>query len=159
MRPNILRITPLLVVAFLGVLLLTPLLGHGEDAPAALDEYARYLPGNPIPTNLSCDTNHNFYEEFHTRCRVEGGAHCAFGQIMADRGVIVQTTFYMCQFPVAYLTAEYGHFQSTQRLNRWLVLRWYSVNAQVSGIGRPDTMEIVQTVTWWRPDESSTEGL
>jgi hypothetical protein len=56
MKPNVLRIAPLLAVAVLGVLLVTPLLGRGEDAPTALDEYARYLPGNPVPTNLTCDT-------------------------------------------------------------------------------------------------------
>jgi hypothetical protein len=78
---------------------------------------------------------------------------------MADRAVIVQTTFYRCRFPLAYLTAEYGHYQSAQRSNRSLILRWYSVNAQVSGIGWLDNMQPVQTVTWWRPDESSTEGL
>jgi hypothetical protein len=72
---------------------------------------------------------------------------------MADRGVIAQTTFYMCRFPVAYLMAEYGHYQSAQRHNRSIILRWYSVNAQVSSVGWLDAMRPVQTVTWWRPDE------
>lgn len=159
MRPNILRITPLLAVAFLGFLLVTPLMGHGEDASAALDEYARYLPGNPVPMTIRCDSDNNYFEEYLTRCHVEGGAHCKFGQIMADRGVIAQATFYMCRFPLAYLTAEYGHYQSAQRFNRSVILRWYSVTAQVSSISWLDNMQPVQTVTWRRPDVPTAEGL
>ncbi len=153
MRPNILRIIPVLAVAIFGVLLLTLQLGRDEDASTALDEYTRYLPGNPIPADIRCQTDNNFYEEYHTRCHVGGGTYCQFGQVMADRGVIAQATFYMCRFPVAYLMAEYGHYRSAQRYNRSNILRWYSVNAQVSNIGWPNAMQSVQTVTWWRPDE------
>jgi hypothetical protein len=66
--------------------------------------------------------------------------------------MIAQITFFRCNFPLAYLTAEYGHYWSTQRSNRSIILHWYSVRAQVSDIGWLDNMQPVQTVTWWQLD-------
>jgi hypothetical protein len=152
MRPNVLRIASLLAVAILGLLLVTSLLGRGENAHTALDEYECYMPGNPVPANITCDSSHNFYEDFYVRCYVEGGAHCESGQIMAVRGVIAQITFSRCNFPLAYLAAEYGHYRSVQRANRSIILHWYSVRAHMSDVGWLDNMQPVQTVTWWQLD-------
>jgi|FLYK01.1.fsa_nt_gi hypothetical protein len=153
-----LKLIPLLLVAAFGLLFATPLLGRGENASTALDEYARYFPGNPIPSDLSCRMEASYYEEYHTRCHVDGGTHCEFGQITGDRGRIVQVTLHQCRFPLAYLIAKYGHQRHVQRYRHSTILRWPSVYVQVSSIGWLDAMQPVRTVTWWRPVEVNIPG-
>lgn len=148
----------LLIVLFIFATLM-PQFGWGTDAASALDEYTRFFPGNALPDDLDCATSQNHYEEYRTYCHTEGGAHCAFGQIVADRDVIVQTSYYLCHFPIAYLTAEYGHYDNTRRLQQSLLVRWPFVYAHVATSGWLDAMETAQTVTWWRRVETGTMGL
>jgi hypothetical protein len=154
MKSFVIRALPVLTAAVFAAVLVMPLLGRGEDASTALDEYAPYLPGNPVPASLICQSDANYFEEYQTRCRANGGTYCEYGQVMADRGLIAQATFYGCRFPIAYLMAEYGPYRSSQRYTRSVILRWYSANIQVSSIGWLDAMHTVQTVTWWRRDDS-----
>lgn len=149
----------LVVIAIFGVLLVIPTLGRGEDATQALDEYAPYFPGNPLPTGLRCEVNADYYEEYQTQCEVEGGAYCAYGEVSADRGVIEQAAFYECRFPVAYLMAEYGHYRVAQHYARSTVLRWSHVYAHVERAGWLDAMQPVEAVTWWRPMPVETHGI
>lgn len=150
---------PLVVIAIFGVLLVMPWLGRGEDATQALDEYERYIPGNPLPAGLRCEVNTGYHEEYPTRCEVEGGTYCAHGEVSASRGVIEQAEFTECDFPVAYLMAEYGHYRVAQHYTRLTVLRWSHVYAHVERVGWLDAMQPVETVTWWRPMPIETNGI
>ena len=151
MKSGSFGIIPLIIAIGFGAVLLSQYMGRGEDASTALDEYERYFPGNPLPAGLSCEMDTSYYGEYHTRCDVDGGAHCGYGQVAANRGIIEQAAFYQCHFPVAYLTAEYGHYRLAQRYRRSLVLRWSSVYAQVSHTGWLYAMQPVVAVIWWRP--------
>jgi hypothetical protein len=156
---NPFRFLSLVIIAVFAALLVMPQLGRGDDATQALDEYERYIPGNRLPDGLPCGLNTSYFEEYRTRCQVEGGTYCAYGRVSADRGVIEHAVFYECSFPVAYLMAEYGHYRIAQHYRRSTILRWSHVYAHVENIGWLDAMQTVETVAWWRPLPIETNGL
>ncbi len=152
MTTRTLRFLPVLAAVLLGILLFAPHVGRGEDASSALDEYARYLPGNPVPGDLSCRTMMGFYEvETQMACHADGGSYCDFGRVIANHGVITQATFYRCNFPLAYLTAQYGRYDQIRRYSQTIILRWHGVSANVRRTGLFHLMQSVYVVTWWKP--------
>ena len=66
---------------------------------------------------------------------------------------MVYTTFFNCNFPLAYLVAQYGRYDQVRRYRRVLVLRWLGVYAHVRREGWLNAMEPVSIVTWWTPRE------
>jgi|FLYN01.1.fsa_nt_gi hypothetical protein len=157
MPPNTLRFIPALAAAVFAVLLLAPHFGQGQDAGSALAEYERFMPGVTVPEDVSCDGMAGFYDTVQVLCRVEGGPYCEHGYVVARRGVIVHTTFFRCDFPVAYLVAQYGRYEEVRRYRRVLVLRWPHAYAHVRRSGWMNSMEPVYIVTWWRPTKPSEQ--
>jgi len=151
MHPNTLRFIPALAAVVFGILLFTPQFGHGPDAAHALAEYQRYMPGNPIPEGVECDGTSGLYEHVQVLCRTRGGSYCEHGYVVARNDVIIHTTFFRCNFPVAYLIAEYGRYEQVRRYRRVLVLRWPNAYAHVRRSGWLNAMDPVYIVTWWRP--------
>lgn len=155
MSPYTLRFIPALTAVVFGILLLMPQFSHGEDAATALAQYERFIPGSPMPNGLDCDGATGFYDNIQVLCRVEGGQYCQHGYIVVRHSVIVHTTFFRCNFPVAYLVAQYGRYEQVRRYRRALVLRWPHAYAHVRRTGWLNSMQSVYIVTWWRATESS----
>jgi hypothetical protein len=153
MSPNTLRLIPTLAVVILSILLLAPHLGRGEDAAAALAGFQPFMPGNPIPEDVECEGMSGFYDSVQVLCRTEGGPYCERGYMVGREGVIIHTTFYRCNFPVAYLVAEYGRYEEVRRYSAVLVLRWSEAYAHVRREGWLNSMQPVSIVTWWKPPE------
>lgn len=153
MSPNTLRFIPALAALVFGMLLLTPQLGHGEDATTALADYQPFMPGNPIPADVECEGMSGFYDSLQVLCRAEGGPYCERGYMVGREGIIIHTTFYRCNFPVAYLIAEYGRYEEVRRYRRVLVLRWPDTYAHVRREGWLNSMQPVSIVTWWKRPE------
>jgi hypothetical protein len=153
MQPYTLRLVLAFIVSVFGLLLLTPQFGHGEDAVYALAEFDAYLPGNNLPPDLSCEVVETYQTRGQWVCRLTGGPHCESGYLIARDAVIIHTTFFRCNFPVAYLVAEYGRYENVRRYSRGLLLRWPNIYAHVKRNGWLNSMEPVSIVTWWQPPE------
>jgi hypothetical protein len=136
--------------------MVAPQFGQGQNAADGLAEYERYMPGNPIPNDLTCENSNGFYERLQVLCRSEGGSYCEHGYVVARDGIIIHTTFFRCDFPVAYLTAEYGRYEQVRRYTKVIVLRWPNAYAHIHRNGWLNAMASVSIVTWWRPPP--TEG-
>ena len=158
MPPYTWRFIPAMAMAAFSILLLTPHLGHGEDAATALADYQPFMPGNSIPADIECEGMSGFYDSVQVLCRTEGGPYCERGYMVAREGVIINTTFYRCNFPVAYLVAQHGRFDEVRRYHRLVVLRWPDVYAQVRREGWLNSMQMVSVVTWWKRPEPVEAG-
>lgn len=146
-----LRMIPALAAVVLGILMIAPQFGQGEDAAHALAEYERYMPGNPMPEGVECEGANGFYDYTQVLCRTEGGRYCEHGYLLVRNDIIIHTTFFRCNFPVAYMIAEYGRYEQVRRYRRVIVLRWANAYAHVRRTGWLNAMAPVSIVTWWRP--------
>jgi hypothetical protein len=146
---------PALAAVVFGILMVAPQFGQGEDAGNALAEYERYMPGNPIPDGLTCDETGGLYDSMQTLCQTDGGSYCGHGYLIARHDIIVHATFFRCNFPLAYLIADYGRYEQASRYKRLTVLRWPNAFAQVRRSGWLNAMSPVHIVTWWRPASPS----
>jgi len=151
MPPYTLRLIPALALVVFGVLMVAPQLGQGEDAAHALAEYEPYLPGNPLPDNLNCESAGGYYNYAQVLCHADGGSYCERGYVMARNDIITHTSFFHCNFPVAYLIAEYGRYEQVRRYKRIIMLRWPNAYAHVRRDGWLNAMAPVSIITWWRP--------
>jgi hypothetical protein len=147
------------VVCLFGVLLLAPQIGRGEDASQALAEYSPYMPGNAVPHNLTCNSVSGYDEELQLMCRVPGGTFCQHGYIMVDDGIITQTSFFKCHFPLAYLIAQYGRYEQVQHFSRVVILRWPDMYAHVRRDGRFYAMQPVHIISWWQPRPTNIDAV
>jgi hypothetical protein len=146
-----LRIFPALAAVVFGMLMMASQLRQGEDAAHGLAAYERYLPGNPLPEGMECETTNGFYNYSQVMCRAEGGPYCEHGYVLVRNNVIMHTSFFRCHFPVAYMIAEYGRYEQVRRYKRVILLRWQGAYAHVRRTGWLNAMASVSIVTWWRP--------
>jgi hypothetical protein len=143
-----LRFVSISVVALFGLLLLVPQFGRGEDAYRAFAEYQRFMPGNSPPSEADCDTT---FDNYPVLCRIEGGVYCEYGYLVVRDRAILSATFFKCHFPLAYLTANYGHYQQISHYRRVVIVAWPTVSAHLNRSGLVNSMQTVHVVAWRLP--------
>jgi hypothetical protein len=143
----------------IGVTLMLTLLallgGYGEDAARALDAYERYLPGNGIPRDAECRPMNEYHDTSGAMCVFGAAPYCERGYLIVRAGIITYVRLTGCDFPAAYLIADYGRPRRMTRFRRVGLLVWEGMSAQVRNSGWFNSMQPVSSVGWWKEVEAS----
>ena len=139
-----------LIVVTLMLTMLALLGGYGEDSMRELDAYEHYLPGNSIPPDAECHPLNEYSHASGVMCTLGAGPYCQRGYLIARAGIITYLRLASCNFPVAYLIADYGRPRRITRYRRVALLMWEGRSAQVRNIGWFNSMQTVSSVGWWK---------
>ncbi len=145
----IVRLAAAACFVLLALIVVTRLLGRGEDPLLTLAAYARYRPGNPAPSSTSCHTFYEYPSAYGEMCTVEAAPYCQRGYLMVREGVITYFRLTGCDFPAAYLFAQHGRPERITRYRRVVMLIWDGISAQVRPTGWFTSMQRVNSVGWW----------
>jgi len=151
----IVRLTAGLLLIALGLTLVLPLGGRGDDLDEALVGSVRYLPGRAVPEDVSCRTFNEYPGASGDVCTLAQVPHCQRGYLIARQRVITYTRFTGCQFPAAYLIAEYGRPRRIARYRRVAILLWEDLSAQVYSTNWFHSLQTVSSVGWWQTNPIS----
>lgn len=143
------RLTAAALVILLILLGGARLNGRGEDPAQALAAYARYLPGHPVPGDVSCHWLAEYPGAYGEMCTVAGAPYCQRGYLVVQEAVITDFRLTGCEFPAAYLIAQHGHPERVARYRRVVILIWTGMSAQVRHTGWFNPMQQVSSVGWW----------
>jgi hypothetical protein len=142
-----------LAVPLLGVLLvligLALLSGYGENPEEALAAYGPYLPGSPLPSDVTCRTLSDYPGAYGDVCTVSTVPYCQRGYLIVQGGLITYTRWIGCDLPAAYLMAQYGRPERITHFRRVVMLLWEGMSAQVRRTGWFTPMQAVSSVGWW----------
>jgi hypothetical protein len=141
----------LVVVTLALILVVTAQLnGKGDDPYDALEVYADYMPGSPVPADLHCFPRWVYPGTVGEMCPIEAAPYCLYGHVVSRAGSIVYTRLFNCRLPVAYLIAQYGRYEYIGVLHRTAILVWDDMAAEARQVGFFTTMDKVVSVSWWR---------
>lgn len=147
---RIVRVAAAPLVMALILILLISLGGRGEDAQLALSVYQRYLPGNPIASDMVCRSLNEYPGASGEMCTLETAPYCQRGYLIVRAGIITYLRLTGCNFPAAYLIADYGRPQRITRYRRVALLVWEGLSAQLRNNGWFNSMQPVSSVGWWK---------
>jgi hypothetical protein len=147
---RIVRVAVSSFVAALFLILLVSFGGRGEDPKRALGAYERYLPGNPTTGDVACRSLNEYPGALGEMCTLEAAPYCQRGYLIARAGIISYLRLTGCNFPTAYLMAEYGRPRRMTRFRRVVILMWEEMSAQLRNTGWFTTMQPVSSVGWWK---------
>jgi hypothetical protein len=141
-------------VPLLGVLLvligLAVLSGRGEDPAEALLAYVPYLPDSVIPSDLACHSMSEYPGAYGEICTLEAVPYCQRGYLVVQDSVITYTRWIGCDFPAAYLMAQYGRPTRITHFRRVVMLLWDGFSAQIRRTGWFASMQAVSSAGWCR---------
>ncbi|MCI0348141.1 MAG: hypothetical protein L0Z53_01840 [Acidobacteriales bacterium] len=144
-----------LLLIFTGIVAIASSIETGASSDLAA-HFARFLPGSPMPSGISCDGGFGgYYEEGQMICRTIGTHFCERGYLIISNSRIVHTAFLRCNFPLALLVAEYGRWEQKRGYGRVIMVRWPQLLAQVRRNGWFNLMEPVSMLSWRQPQDAS----
>jgi len=89
-------------------------------------EYARWLPGSPMPSELDCDYYRDSmfggYESWY--CRLPETRFCMTGYVFGNAEQVRVMSVSRCALPLQALLAEYGRWDRHKRARRAHYLHW-----------------------------------
>jgi hypothetical protein len=133
----------------LALILVAQLNGKGDDPYHALEVYAAYMPGSPMPDDLLCFSMSEYLGSVGMKCPIEATPYCHQGYLVVYDGRISYTNLSDCQLPVAYLIARHGRYEYVGDFRRTAIIIWDGLSAQANQVGSFTTMYAVSSVSWW----------